>query len=291
MIVRSTLFAAALWCAAAPAGAADLYAYDAAVPMAPVLGAVRTLEKGVVAQDVSFTAPNGHKVSGEIIRGTGKGSHPGLLFVHWLGEPATTNHTEFEPDAIALARKGAVSLLIDTMWAAPGWFESVGPDAAKDGKLAEAQVIEMRRALDLLLAQDGVDAARIGFVAHDFGAMFGALMANADLRPKAWVLMAAVPTLAEWYRLGKAKAAYPDLPGYSAAMARYDIGAGLRALSGKALLFQFATKDYFVPEAKALTFIGLAPGPKTAIFYDGDHDLAVPAARRDRDAWLAEHLF
>ncbi|HEY4940074.1 MAG TPA: hypothetical protein VII56_01495 [Rhizomicrobium sp.] len=291
MNLRFAALAFAVLCAALPARAEGLYSYDASVPMAPVLGAARTLERGVVAQDVRVTSPTGHTVTGEIVRGTRKGKHPGVLFVHWLGEPRTTNHTEFEPDAIALARRGAVSLLIDAMWSAPNWFDTVGADAAKDGPLVEAQVIDLRRALDLLLAQDGVDAGHVAFVAHDFGAMFGALMANVEMRPSSWVLMAGVPTLAEWYRFGKAKQAMPDYAGYAAAMARYDIAGGLAKLSGKAVLFQFAAKDYFIAEAEALAFIGAVPGAKTAIFYDTDHALAVPAAAADRDGWLAKALF
>ncbi len=273
---------------ASPAFADGLYGYDATRPLDAVWGAKHTTA-GVVSQDVSFTAGS-HKVTGIVVHGSGKGPHPGILFVHWLGEPATTNHKEFEPDAMALAKKGVTSVLVDTMWAAPDWFETVGPDAAHDGPLIEAQIVDMRRALDLLLAQKDIDATHIAYVGHDFGAMFGALLASEDARPTKWVLMAAVPTMVEWYRLGKKKQALPDLAGYSAAIAKYDIMAGLSGLKGKAALFQFATKDGYVPEAKALTFIGGMPGPKTAIFYDADHDLEVPGAIADRRAWLAKQL-
>src|SRR5258707_606976 len=135
MRISTLLFAATFVCAAVPAGAAELYSYDASVPLKPVLGAVRVVAKGVVAQDVRFTSTTGDVVTGEIIRGKVSKSRPGILFVHWLGEPKTTNHTEFEPDAIALARKGAVSLLVDTMWSRPDWFDTVGKDAAQDGPL------------------------------------------------------------------------------------------------------------------------------------------------------------
>ena len=47
----------------------------------------------------------------------GKG-RVGLLWVHWLGEPATTNRTEFLDEAIQLASSGVVSLLVDTLWSA-----------------------------------------------------------------------------------------------------------------------------------------------------------------------------
>ncbi len=45
-------------------------------------------------------------MSGEVFEGMGRGPHPAVLFVHWLGDPATTNHTEFEADARPLALLG-----------------------------------------------------------------------------------------------------------------------------------------------------------------------------------------
>ncbi len=290
MRVSTLLIAAMFACAALPARAGDLYAYDASAPLNPVFGKERVVAKGVVAQDVHFTSTTGHVVTGEIVHGKAAKSRPAILFVHWLGEPKTTNHTEFEPDAIALARHGAVSLLIDTMWAKDDWFDTVGKDASADGPLVEAQVIDLRRALDLLLDQPGVDPKRVAYVAHDFGAMFGALMANVETRPTAWTLMAGVPTLAEWYRFGKTKHAWRDYEGYAAAMGRYGITDGLGKLGGKRVLLQFATKDYFISQEKAFAFIGAVPGAKTAIFYDTDHALALPEAAADRDGWLEKAL-
>ncbi len=50
---------------------------------------------------------------------------PAVLWVHWLGETATTNHTEFETDAVALAGKGVVSMLVDMPWSQKDWFNSL----------------------------------------------------------------------------------------------------------------------------------------------------------------------
>ena len=44
------------------------------------------------------------------------------------------------------------------------------------------QVKDLRRALDVLLAQPNVDPARVAFVGHDFGAMYGVLEAANDKR-------------------------------------------------------------------------------------------------------------
>src|SRR5512140_682306 len=46
-----------------------------------------------------------------------------LLYVRWLGEEKS-DRTEFLDEAVELAKRGAVSLLIDTPWSAPHWFET-----------------------------------------------------------------------------------------------------------------------------------------------------------------------
>jgi len=287
MQLRHALLILAIASVSLPAQAGTPFSYDANVPLAPVPGAARLLERGVVARDISFTS-NGHIVTGEIVTGAKSKSHPGILFVHWLGDPKTTNHTEFEADAIALARRGAVSLLVDTMWAKPNWFDTVGKSADADIATGTAQVIDLRRALDVLQAQPGVDATRLGVVAHDFGAMYASLLAGVDPRPKALVLMAAVPTMSEWYLLGK-KAPAPD---YAARLnGALDIAGSLSASKAKAYLFQFATKDKYVPAARAQVLFDAGPLPKGEFLYGVDHDLATPAADADRRAWLIEQLF
>ncbi len=77
------------------------------------------------------------------------------------------------------------------------------------------QVIETRRALDLLLSQPGVDQKRIAFVGHDYGAMYGSILAAADKRVKSFILIAGIGSFSDWslrYWLAKTsdsnKAAY-----------------------------------------------------------------------------------
>jgi len=261
----------------------------AAVVAAPALcqAAARALALGVLAEDTAFTSPSGATVTGEVIHGAGQGPHPAVLFVHWLGDPKTTNHTEFEPDAIALARKGVTSLLVDTFWARPAWFDTVGKSADADVAQGREQVAQLRRALDLLERQPGVDPARIAYVGHDFGAMFGALLAGVDSRPRVYVLMAGVPTMSQWYLLGKT---HPQKDAYVAALDQLDIRGGLRASHAKAFLFQFASRDHYVKPTDAAAFAEAAPLPRGVFTYDADHDLDVPQAHADRLAWLAEQL-
>jgi dienelactone hydrolase len=288
-LVGSIVLAFALFAAgAAPAAEPPAFAYQSSAPLEAVYGPTRTVEKGVSARSVSFRS-EGRRVTGEIISGAAAGSRPGVLFVHWLGEPKTTNHTEFEKDAIALARRGATSLLIDTMWSeGEAWFDKVGISAEADLKQAAGQVVDIRRGLDLLEAQKGVDPARVALVGHDFGAMFGVLAAGADSRPRLLVLMAGVPTFSEWYLLGKK---HPDREGYVRAMSALDTGPALNRAKARAVLFQFSAKDRYISAERAALFSATSILPRGAFYYDVDHSLDTPAAFADRQAWLVEQLF
>ena len=244
---------------------------------------VRT-DPTLAVRPFSFRAPTGDPVTGEVVRPTGRGGHAGVLFVHWLGDPKTTNHTEFEADAAALARHGVTSVLVDTMWSRPGWVPSVGKSAISDAKATQGQVADLRAALDLLLAQPGVQPRRIAVVGHDFGAMLAALMAGVDPRPQAYVLMAGNSDLAEWYTFGKVVP-----PDYAKDLGLSVTGA-LKASRTRAFLFQFAEHDRYIPADRAAAFAAAAPVAAKVVAYPTDHSLATPQAFEDRQAWLIAQL-
>src|SRR5262245_53481038 len=114
----------------------------------------------------SSTAP----VQGTIVRppqGTRRG--PAVLWVHWLGEPATSNRTEFLEEAVKLSQQGVVSLLVDALWSQPDWYKKRTMD--EDPAAFTAQVVSLRRGLALLAQEPEVDPARLAVVGHDFGGM------------------------------------------------------------------------------------------------------------------------
>jgi dienelactone hydrolase len=284
-------FAVALAVAALVSGAASakgMYDYDPAKSGPVTYGAARTLGNGVTARSIEYVSASGKKVTGEIVSGAATSPQPGILFVHWLGEAKTSNYTQFEPDAQALAARGVTSILIDAMWSDRQWFKHMGSSVEGDTKETVDQVIDMRTALDVLLAQKNVDAKRIAFVGHDFGGMLGAFMASVDTRPQYWVYLAGNPVLTNWYTLGKKN---PARDQYVAAMAKFDVLAALRASKPKGVLLQFSARDEYVTQDEALTFFNAAPLPRGAFFYDIDHSLATPQAFTDRQAWLGAQLF
>ncbi|KPV46895.1 hypothetical protein SE17_42930, partial [Kouleothrix aurantiaca] len=185
----------------------------------------------------------------EIIRPAAPGSYAAALFVHWYEPEAHySNRTQFVEQAKELARRGVISLLVETMWSDRDWFYK--RTQADDIANSMQQLAELRQALDLLLAEPGVDPRRVAYIGHDFGAMYGVLLGAADPRPSCYVLMAGTPRFPDWYLY------YPRLPeaeraAFRASFAPHDPIAQIGRLAPAPLLFQFGTSDPHVPAERA----------------------------------------
>ena len=229
------------------------------------------------------------EVTGEVTEATlvypstRSGRAPAVLFVHWYGPESTnSNRTQFLPDALSLARRGVVSLLIDTPWSDASWF--VRRDPSRDVATVEGAIGRLRRAIDVVASLEGVDRARLAYVGHDFGAMFGAAAAAATGRIGQFVFVAGTGRLAEWFALGR-RLDPAQRAQLAATLAPHDPLAHIaRAATGRTLL-QFGLRDAYVPREMADAIVAAVPGAKTVKFYDVDHAMD-SNAMTDRVAWL-----
>lgn len=230
------------------------------------------------------TMPDGTRRATELIFPEKQGTYPAVLFVHWYEpqEPVHNNRSQFREEAIRLANRGVVCLLVETMWSDLDWFYK--RTQADDELNTIRQVVELRLWMDLLLAEPGVDARRFAYVGHDFGAMHAAILATVDPRPTAYVLMAGAPNFPDWYLY------YPRLEGaekdaYKDHMAPYDPCAHIGKLTNVPVLFQFGNNDPHVPLPRAHDFFACAVEPKEMRFYEAGHGLN-ETAEKDRQLWL-----
>ena len=144
---------------------------------APEAGA----RSGVVVKDIRLKVPGQkHRVSAFVVEPAGRlarHSAAGVLFLHWLGQIHNDN-TEYLGEAVGLAQRGVVSVLPQ------GYFPWVpNPDGTThDVTLVQHQVAAMERALNELADIPAVDPKRIAVVGHDYGAMYGSLLATATPR-------------------------------------------------------------------------------------------------------------
>ena len=242
-------------------------------------------------REISFASTVRGTIHAEIVGQTEpKARRNAVLFVHWLGDDsATTNLHEFDRDAAYLARQGCVSLLIDATWAQPHWYDKIRSPKT-DYADSIHQVIDLRRSLDLLVRQPGVDAHRIAYVGHDFGAMYGAVLSGIDVRPRWYILMAGNPSFSGWFLFFPKGQQPEDKAAYLAQLSQLDPPLYLAKSHAEEFLFQFSSKDFFIPMDHALAFANSAPLPRGVFFYDADHSLKVPAAFTDRIAWLRQRL-
>jgi predicted esterase len=257
---------------------AQLLAYDEFAPLGLVERKAKS-QGGAEVVDVVFDAGD-RKVSAFLVRPRGKPA-AAVLWAHWFGEEANTNRTEFLPDAVALAKDGVVSLMPQGLFP---WQEQVSEDASIDRQLAIDQIVQLRRGLDLLQKEAG--DVPIGFVGHDYGAMYGAGLV-ADKRPQAYVLMAPDATFSNWFiKYFVRGASKPEL---DEAFAPLDPVNNVGDAAPAAILFQFAKSDRYVPYYVADKLTEAAGDQAESKSYESGHELN-DAAQKDRLAWLREQL-
>ena len=149
-------------------------------------------------------------------------------------------------------------------------------------------MIELRVAINLLLAEPDVDAERLAFVGHDFGAMYGVLLGAVDQRPKYYVLMAGTARFSDWYLY------FPKLEGeereaFIETMTTYDPITHIANLAPAPIFFQFGRQDPHVPAARAEMLIENTRSEKEVGWYQAGHGLN-EQARDERLAWLRKKL-
>lgn len=245
-------------------------------------------QEGIVIENFTYLSPFERRRAAFLVKPEGEVTQAApILFVHWYEpEAPDSNNRQFLPEAITLAKQGAVCLLVETMWSDLDWF--LKRTQADDIQNSIEQVVELRQAMDLLLSQPGIDAERFAYVGHDFGAMYGVLMGSIDPRPKAYVLMAGTPRWHEWFLY------YPPMTeeardAYIKEMQSFDPIEHIGNLAPAPVLLQFGDNDPHVPLARTEAFFGAASEPKEMKIYQAGHGLN-DAARTDRLAWLSNTL-
>ncbi|MCW5980361.1 MAG: hypothetical protein KIT09_19925 [Bryobacteraceae bacterium] len=260
--------------------------------------AVREKRSGVTVFDYSYDSPKGGRAPALLVVPDGRGPFAVILFSHWMmpGSPRR-NKTEFVEEAVALARAGAICLLLDSPLVRPGITEDPDP---LNGQSAYAQVqmaTDWRRGLDLLLARRDVDAKRVAYVGHSFSAAVGAKLSAVEKRIGSFVLMAGGFANREYVfdednaamvalrkkegddRVNRYFEKYPwDDPVYFAPRS-----------SPSMVFLQYGRTDEPLPERVARRDYAHFGEPKRIAFYDAGHELNA-AARLDRAKWLASRL-
>jgi dienelactone hydrolase len=139
-----------------------------------------------------------------------------------------------------------------------------------------ADVVAVRRALDVLAADERVDPERLGLVGWSFGGRIGALVAGIDERVRATTLMSAGAAPVSEY----VAAAPTDLrDDVEEVLTPIDPLTRIGEAQG-AVFLQAGRSDSVVPASALQALADAAPDDSRITWYDAEHQLD----------WLAERL-
>lgn len=277
--------------------AAALTAYDPATPLdVNEESPAQTLDGGIEIHDVSWASLGTDRVSAWLVVPPGDGPFAGLVYLHG----SETDRDDFLDEAVAMARGGAASIVMDAPFARTGtsrkaFLLNFGL-AERERDMTAQTVFDLRRAYDALLERGDVDPERLGFVGHSWGASLGVVLAGVDQRPGSLVIITARPSWtgfleAEsegWVRSARERAGNQDWQQYLALMAPLDAMAEMDNVDASRLYLQYGTADDVVPEDVSAQLIDGAEGAKSDL-YPAPHALNDDATA-DRVNWLVERL-
>ncbi|MGH9452573.1 MAG: alpha/beta hydrolase family protein [Terriglobia bacterium] len=277
-----------------------LYDYNQQAPLDVQQGKVETVP-GATIHRITYASPKTGRVTAFLMVPEGKGPFAAIVFQHWgLGDKA-----EFLPEATLLARAGAVSILIDAPWARPKpWRQSGEGHVAKpeiDRDLYIQTVVDLRRAVDVLLQRPDVDPRRIAYAGHSYGATWGGVLAGVEHRIKAFALMAGLPTNTDFTPNGatlldaainqvNSQFTRAQIQHYIDVVAPTDPVRYVGHAAPSALFMQFGEHDLYISKKFADEYYSAASEPKQEKWYNTGHELNSLSALRDRDEWFEKEL-
>ncbi len=264
---------------------AAIFDYDPALPLDIQETGVEE-RKGIAVHDLSYAGTMGRRYRAYLVRPPGNGPWAGLIFVH----PGLGARTDFLDEALQLAGAGALSLLIEAPWARgqewPALF--AGPQVMQGDFIGIVQ--DLRRGVDLVLAQPGVDASRTGYVGHSFGALFGGVLAGVERRPSAYVLLSGVGSFTDVALVNIPGLAGEALDEFRRYMDPIDPVHYVGHAAPAALFYQFGLHDNFFSTRQFEQYYQAGSEPKSVQWYEAEHYQVNAAGRADRVAWLTAHL-
>jgi dienelactone hydrolase len=264
------------------AGQTPTFDYDRAKPLDIRLTGTE-MRGGVRIDDISFATLEGGRTEAYLVVPAGGGKAPGALFVHWYNpESPLSNRNQFLNEAVELGRDGLLSLLVAAPWSDPQWYEK--RDVTRDFENSVQEVKELRRALDVLTAQPRVDHKRLALVGHDFGAMYGILMAAAEKRVSAVALQAFAASFGDWFLYNQRQLTPEARQRVVDRLAPLDPLKFIGWLGPTPVLLQFAEKDFYVPRDKAEAIYAAVRGPMEIMWCQAGRGLNDQASL-DRKKW------
>jgi dienelactone hydrolase len=271
---------------------AKVFAYDNSKPLNLKMVNTENLA-GIQVTEISYGSPKIGRVPGYLVVPIGDGPFGGIVYMHW----GQGNKSEWLSEGVEMAKRGAVCIMID----APYWRPDV-PQAAENEK-AEAErdgyiqmVVDLRRAVDVLVARKNVDPKRIGYVGHSLGATWGGPLAAVEKRIKVFVLMGGLPSLTNYdddsfyAEVQRASTPRNEFQKYAAVIEPYNPEHFVANTGPARIYFQWAQHDMYISKHSAEEYYQAVGGPKEQHWYFTSHEFNDAQSSRDRREWLTKEL-
>src|SRR5258705_7622407 len=264
----------------------DLYKDDATKPLDYQEKLVDQRD-GIKIFEASYASPKRGRVPLYVIVPPGKHPFAGIIFQH---AGIQTRYT-YISDAILLARVVALSLVLDDE---PQDVESTKPKEQRDEYIR--MVVDMRRAIDLLMSRGDVDRNRIAYVGHSYGSMLGGILTAVEKRFKTFVLIATFLRITDlmqnspyWAELRK-DATQAQFNEHLALMGTLNAEHYVGQSEPASVFVQCGRFDVFMTQKDCSGVYEAASKPKWHVSYYSDHDFNDVGATLDRMKWLWEKL-
>jgi hypothetical protein len=272
----------------------DLFAYDASAPL-DIQEKDSRRSLGLTVTDLTYASPMGGRVPATLVLPDGAGPFAGLVVQSGMGTASRPYSRQgMLPEAVAYARLGALAILIDPPYDRPEHGGGQTLHLTEQDRREQIQyVVDLRRAVDLLLSRPEVDPQRLAYVGQSGGGAIGGLLAGVEDRLQGYVFIVGDggivthvtgPEDFMWWDI-KPKELRRQ---WIAWMWPIEPIHYVRCAAPAGLLFQNGTRDEFVNRPDALRYQHAGSEPKTVLWYEAGHGPLGKQAFLDRAEWLSD---
>ena len=253
------------------------FAYDASAPIGMV-------ERGSVpdgtltVRDIEFSGTKGGRARAYVITPATNGPHPAMVFVAGSNQRREDIRTE----ALGVARRGVVALVLEQSQITNA-RPQIWTFTAQDREEAIDTVIDIRRAIDLLVTRTDVDPTRIGYYGFSYGAWLGAIAAAVDKRVGLLVLRSGGPQILVEIARASTRTLTPEYTGLMATVDQMSYAPSIVV----PVLVQNGSRDTTYTAEQMRAWQERIAGAKTMRTYDAGHTLD-GTANADALAWVTE---
>lgn len=257
--------------------------YDRAAPVDLLPGQAEAVA-GTTVRSITFASPRGGRANAVLFVPVAGGPFPAVVMMPGSNQPPAS----FRSAALELASRGAIVLVSDQSQTRPGHAPLFAFTVTERDEFVQT-VVDLRRAVDVLVGRADIDPRRLAFWGFSHGAFIGGILAGVERRVGSYVLQSGAG--ADYLRSNAPQRLRdPEaLSAYLATIASIDPNLYIARASPSAVFLQNGSLDHTYTAGGVTAWQAAASEPKKIATYPADHALNA-AATDDALAWLASRI-